>query len=246
VAVLLNVFDKILLALDRKNIPANLPFLLTLVTGGAVGVFLFSKFITALLYSYETYIYYCFIGIIIGCLPVIYKRARYNKVKLKNISVFFIGLSFMIFLAAAGGGAGLYHTLTQIGTASPVYYLWLFFAMCVSAAVIILPGVSGAVILLLFGVYPIAMEVISTLHLPLLSLMAAGALTGGVMGILVLKKMLKSHPQALYFAILGLIIGSIFSIYPGFTMNHEGILCVILAIVFMFASYAFSRKAYSV
>ena len=242
-AVLLNCFDKILLALDAKNISKNLPFLAAIGVGCVCGIFLFSKFITGLFNNHETYIYYCFIGIIIGCLPMIYKRAKYKKVKARNIPVFFFGLSFMIFLSASEGGADLSHTLENIGQGSPAYYCWLFFATAVGAAVVILPGISGAVILLLLGVYKTAIEAISTLYLPVLLPVAAGALTGLVIGVTVLKKMLRFHPQALYFAILGLIIGSIFMLFPGFTRSKEGFLCVGLAALFMSASYWFSRKA---
>ena len=238
----MNVFDKILEALDVKNIFKNLPFLVSLGLGCVSGIFLFSKVVAGLLNSFVVYIDYCFIGIIIGCLPMIYKRAKHEKVKYHNIPVFLIGFSFMIFLAITGSGAGLSNTLEQIDTGSPAYYMWLFFAAATGAAVVILPGISGAVILILFGVYRIALEAISSLYLPVLLPVAAGALTGGIVGIVVLKKMLRFHHQALYFAILGLIVGSIFTIFPGFTMGKEGVLCIVLVILFASVSYFLSRK----
>ena len=243
-AVVLNIFDKILLALDVKNIHKNLLFLVPLGFGCLCGIFLFSKVVTGLLNSFDVYIDYCFIGIIIGCLPMIYKRAKDKKVKYRNIPIFLIGFSFMIFLmVVAGSGAGLSHAFKQVAPGSPVYYLWLFFAAATGAAVVILPGISGAVILILFGIYRVALGAISSFYLPVLFPVAAGVLTGGVIGIVVLKKMLKSHPQTLYFAILGLIVGSIFSIFPGFTWGKEGAICIILAIFFASGSYFLSRKA---
>jgi len=242
-AVALNIFDKILMALDVKNISQNLLFLVSLGLGCMCGIFLFSKVVAGLLNTFVIYIDYCFIGIIIGCLPMIYKRAKHEKVKYRNIPIFLIGLSFMIFLAISGSKTGLSNTLEQIDTRSPVYYLWLFFAAATGAAVVILPGISGAVILILFGVYRVALEAISSLYLPVLIPVAAGALAGGVIGIVVLKKMLRFHHQTLYFAMLGLIIGSIFTIFPGFTWGKEGALCIILAIFFASVSYFLSRKA---
>ena len=174
---------------------------------------------------------------------MIYKRAKYEKVKYRNIPIFLTALSFMIFLTVSGGGTGLSHTLEQIDPSSPAYYFWLFFGTAAGAAVVIMPGISGAVILLLVGVYPIALESVSALYIPSLLPIAAGAITGCVIGIIVLKKMLRFHPQALYFAILGLITGSFFTIFPGFIWGAEGALCILLTVIFAVISYLFSKNS---
>lgn len=242
-AVLLNIFDKILLALDLKNFKRNLPFLALLGLGALGGVFLFSKFMSGLLDAYEMYINYCFIGMIIGCIPMIYKRAKYEKIKKRNISVFFVTLFFMIIIAVTGGQGDSNLTLEQLGSVTPAVCLWLFFAGAAGAVLAILPGISGTIILVIFGAYTVMLESVASFYFPVLAPLAAGMLTGCIAGIINLKKMLNSHPQALYCGILGLIIGSVFTIYPGFEKGINGALSILLMAAFVIITYLFSKKA---
>ena len=242
-AVLLNIFDKILLALSIKKLPGNMPFLSALGAGCVCGVFFFSKFMTGLLSSYGTYINYCFIGMIAGCIPMIYRRAKYERVKPRNVFVFFVTFFVMLLLVLFGSGNDFGNALNQSGYGSAAFYLWIFFAAVIGGAVMILPGISGTIILLLFGVYAVILESIASFYFPVLLSLAIGMLAGGVAGIIVIKKMLREHPQALYFAILGLIIGSVFTIYPGFVWGLEGAVCALFTVSLAAVSYMFSRKA---
>jgi putative membrane protein len=73
--------------------------------------------------------------------------------------------------------------------------------------------------------------------------MGAGVLLGAFVGIKFVKKMLRFHPQALYCAILGLIIGSVFTIYPGFSFDINGALSIIFMCVFAVFTYLFSKRS---
>jgi len=241
-AVLLNIFDRIMLALGLKNLRANLSFLATLGFGALCGIFFLSKFMTRLLNTYEMYINYCFIGMIIGCVPMIYRRAKYEKIKKRNAAVFFIALCLMVFIAVNGGGDHFIQMTPEIGRISPALFLWLFLSAAASAVIAILPGISGTLILLLFGTYTVTLEAVSTFYFPILAPVAVGILTGGIAGVIIIKKMLNFHPQALYCGILGLIIGSVFTIYPGFSPGKEGALSIVLMTAFVMITYLFSKK----
>ena len=54
--------------------------------------------------------------------------------------------------------------------------------------------------------------------------------------------MLRFHPQALYFGILGLMIGSIVIIWPGFTFDTQGLIAVIGLAVFTLTAYLLSSR----
>jgi ABC-type branched-subunit amino acid transport system permease subunit len=54
--------------------------------------------------------------------------------------------------------------------------------------------------------------------------------------------MLKSNPQELYSAILACIIGSLFVIYSGFTLNREGAISISFALLCAAFTYWLSRK----
>ena len=69
-----------------------------------------------------------------------------------------------------------------------------------------------------------------------------GVAAGGILGVKVIKNMLRFHPQVLYCAILGLMVGSIFVIWPGFASGLEGILAAAGFVAFTAAAYFLSSK----
>jgi putative membrane protein len=243
IAVLLNIYDKILYSISLVNIKKNLTFLAPLGLGVVCGIFSFSKLITVLLDRYEMIMYFCFIGLIMGSVPMIYRRAKYEKIKPQNAVIFACALVFMIVLAFAYYGSPANKTLAQLGGVSPSLLAWLFFAAFLSTVVMILPGISGSLMLLLLGAYVAAIEALSTLNAVLLGAMGTGVLLGAFVGVKFVKKMLRFHPQALYCAILGLVIGSVFTIYPGFSQDIAGVLSILFMCAFAVFTYLFSKKS---
>ena len=217
--------------------------MIPLAAGCGAGVFAFSKLMVTLLERYEMALSFCFIGLILGSIPMIYRRARYAQVKGRNLAVFFLCLAFMLTITILGGGELSNRTLAQMGGMSLPLALWLAASAAVSVVGMILPGISGSFVMLLLGVYAVALEAVANLNLPVLLPLCAGGLLGGVIGVKFIKNMLRFHPQALYFAILGLITGSIFTIWPGWTAGPEGFLSLALAVCFASLAYFFSRRS---
>lgn len=248
-AVILNIYDDILYAISWKNYKKNLPFLCLLCIGIVVGILGFSHTAAFLLENYEMQVYYCFIGLILGSIPLIYKKARHDRVKPRNIVIFFLALAFMIILTLLNNDIPTISMIEPNGSSSIIIsgpiiilYLWLFVVSIISTICMILPGISGSLIMLLFGTYTIVIEAVSNLNMPILTPVILGIIVGGIVGVKFIKKLLRFHPQALYFAILGLIIGSLFSIYPGYPAGIQGIICIILMIIFAAISYLFSHN----
>lgn len=241
-AVILNIYDKIMYAISLKNIRSNLKFLIPLAFGALAGIFALSNVIVGALERYPMVLKFCFIGLILGSIPAIFKRAKGEEMHSRNWLFFFLALAFMLFLAIVNPDAASNRTLEEFGGLTPWLCLWLFFTAAVSMIAMILPGVSGSLVMLLFGTYAAVMEAISDLNVPVLACVAPGILIGGIVGVKVIKKMLRFHPQALYFGILGLMIGSITSIWPGFTANAQGIIAIAGLIVFGLAAYLLSSR----
>jgi len=242
-AVILNIYDKILLALSVKNLKANSVFLATLVLGAGIGIFFFSKAITYLFENYYMATNFCFIGLVVGSIPMIYKKAKFDRVEKKSWIPFLLALLFMIALVIIklmpGTGDGLFSvkdldTLPLIG--------WLFISAVISTIGMILPGISGSFLMLLFGVYTITLKAISEFDLGILAPLAAGIIIGGLLGVNLVKIMLIKHPQATYFGILGLMIGSIFIIFPGFEISMQGLAAGAGFILCCLGSYLFSLR----
>lgn len=241
-AVILNIYDKILYAVSLKNIKKHLQFLIPLALGAVAGVFALSNVIVSLLTSHAMLLNFCFIGLVLGSIPSLYKKARNQKTKPRNVVLGVIAFAFMLFISYLNQGEISNKSLADFGGISITLCLWLFAAVGISTVAMILPGISGSLMMLLFGVYAVVMEAVADLNFLLMIPIGIGVLTGLFVGVKVIKKMLRFHPQALYFIILGLVAGSIFAIYPGFVPSLEGFLSLAGFAVFALLAYFLSSR----
>jgi len=221
--VILNIYDPIILAFSKERIRESIPFLLLIGGGTLTGILLFSNGITFLIRNYEMATMYCFMGLVVGSIPLLWKKARYEKLKKKNLLPFFIALFFMLGLLLvemmAGPGQGAF---SPERLSYPALAGWLFLSAIVSTIGMILPGISGSFVMLMLGAYFITMEAISAFDMAILIPVGAGILLGGFFGVKIVGALIKDHPQALYMGILGLMIGSVALLYPGFETSLEG------------------------
>ena len=118
--------------------------------------------------------------------------------------------------------------------------LKLFFSGIVAAVAMIIPGISGSFMLLLLGCYATVITAVSDLNIPMLIILAAGCGIGIILGSKIIDKLLKTHAQATYFTILGLVVGSLPHMYPGFAFDAQGIAAIVLMAVGASTAYWFS------
>ena len=240
-AIILNVYESFFSSISVAYVQKNLLPTIIFLVGWAAGLLGVSSFIMFLLENYNMAISFSFMGLIIGCLPVIYKKATAGSVKKANVGFFFIAFAVMLFFALTGDDY-TNSTLEQLGGISPALIAWVFFASTISSMAMLVPGVGGSLMMLVFGIYALYIEAVSTLNPVLLITFGISMVLGVLAGIVITKKILELFSQALYFAILGFIAGSLFIIYPGFILNAEGVLSIILAIGFAALAYWFSTK----
>ncbi|MBR3788275.1 MAG: DUF368 domain-containing protein [Firmicutes bacterium] len=240
-AVILNIYDKIMYAISPKGLKENLKFLVPLGIGAVLGVFLLSNVIVAAMENYPMILNFCFIGLVLGSLPAIFKRAKGDGIHNRNWLFFAAALLLMIILTFANPDASAGKSLEDFGGISFIFCVWLFITAAIGCVSMILPGLSGSLILLLLGTYGVIMEAIASFNFLLIGVTGLGVLTGGVVGIKVIKKMLRFHPQALYFGILGLMVGSMIIIWPGFNMSTQGVIAIAGFIGFTLIAYLTSR-----
>ncbi len=242
-AVILNMYDKLLNAVSFKNLKKNLPFLVTIGLGGVVGILAFSKVIVVLLNDYPLILNYIFIGLIIGSLPIIIRHSKkgYGKIKLYNCIFGLVTFGLMIWITVVESGNITNQSLADMGGLSTSLIIYLFVASFISSVAMLLPGISGSLLLLIFGVYAVIIESIDGFYFPILIPVALGVGLGILIGVKLIRELINRFPQPIYLAILGLMIGSIFPIWPGFQISFQGILAIILAVAFGAVAY-FSSK----
>ena len=170
---------------------------------------------------FETHIYQVsslFIGFIIFAIPLIIKEEKENvKWKYKNLIFTLIGIiivsAITYFNPQTGSGANIDITSPNIGL-----LIYVFIAGMIAISAMILPGISGSTLLLIFGLYmPIITGIKETLHfnlsyIPVLFVFGLGIIAGIALIIKAVKKALEKYRSQTIYLIIGLMIGSIYAI----------------------------------
>lgn len=206
--VLTGIFDKSIAAITNPF--KYWKFLFSLISGIVVGVALFSFFIHQLLSINLIATTYFFIGLIISSLLVFFKK----EISKFNSTYFIIGV-LVIFL------------LDYTTWLSSSHILLLLVAGFISGGVVIIPGISGSLVLLVLGQYKTVLGLINELlrldfsNILQLIYFGLGGFLGLVTSAQLLKKLLQTHRDELMNVVIGLIIGSIFMLIPtkGYDLN---------------------------
>ena len=228
-AVVIGIYDKLIGAVSdlRKDFKNSVIYLFPIGVGALLGIVLFSHLIEFLLRDFTMPTNIFFLGLILGSIPMIFKRAtqkRFEKVSILPFLVCFAVMMLMTFFQnVSDEGSALITTLTA-GTA-----IRLVLSATVAAACMIMPGISGSMVMVLLGVYTSVLTAISSMNIPVLIPVAIGVLAGILLGAKVINLCLRRYEQQTYFAILGLIAGSILPICfnAGYTPGFQTVLSVI-------------------
>lgn len=242
-AVVLGIYDQLLAAISFKNLKKNILFLLPIGIGAGLGILLLSRAIKFLILNYAMCTNFAFIGLILGSVPMIWTRLKNSAPdgKLHPWGALWILPTFalMILFMVLDNGAIENAAVTAL---TPAFTVKLTLASAVSAFAMILPGVSGSFVMLLLGTYTTVITAISDFNVIMLIPVAAGCGLGLLFGAMFISKLIKRFPQQTYAAIMGLILGSLFNIFPGFTFDLQGIISLLLMAAFGYLSWWFSRR----
>lgn len=242
-AVILKIYDKLLdaISLNIQKLKKNIGFLLALGVGILLSIFITSVVLTKLFDNFPVATKMTLVGIVIGSLPMIWKEATSeSSFKPVNIIPFLLSLGVMIVMFIidnSGTAESVVQTEFNFGLA-----LKLFIGGIVAAFSMIIPGISGSLMLTIMGLYETATEAISTLNFALIIPIGLGAVAGILAGAKLISMLLSKFKQGTYALILGLIVGSILAIFPAeFKFNTEGIISIILGIVGIFTPWLLEK-----
>lgn len=247
-AVVLNLYDKLIGAFSnlRHRWKDSLKLLIPVVVGAGLGIVAFSWLIKFLLEKFPLATNYFFIGLIIGSIPMIFHRATYKGFRPLNLIPFALALGLMVGLAFVSQDDSATELIRKLDAASAAK---LFFFSIIAAAAMILPGVSGSMILMIFGIYTSVLTAISEMNILVLLPVAVGVIVGIVGGAKLIGLFLKRCPQATFWTILGLILGSLFALFKntGFSFSVEAIFAILLllfgaVVAFLFSTDKFREK----
>lgn len=249
-AIILNIYDKLmeLVTLNISVIKKNLSFIIPLLLGVAVGIVGFSKLMKLSLQYYPTQTFFCFIGIVIGSLPLILHKAKqHESIQTKGYIAFICALGIMIALSFTNGDKESAKELIKYTSLNVTSFIVIFLSMAIAAATMIVPGISGSLILIIIGTYgTIYGYIIAEFYIPLLIPAGLGAIFGLIGGAKLIKYMLHKYHQLTYCIILGLLIGSLFELYKQsgiiIALNTTFITSFIMMFLLMGMVYYFSKQ----
>lgn len=223
IAFLMGFFDKFINSLNylmkgtKEEKIKSIKFLAKIFVGWIVGMGL-AVTILANLFDKEIYkMSSLFLGFIIAAIPVMIMEEKESvKGKYKNIIWAIVGAVTVILLSSLKMGSNL--DLTHLNI---VMFIYIFIAGMLAISAMVLPGISGSTILLSFGLYiPVINGVKDFLHFDfssftLLFALGLGILFGVATVLRLIKKLLDNHRSAIVYAIIGMMIGSLYAIVIG-------------------------------
>lgn len=250
-ALTLGIYEKFIEAISHffDKLKENIKFLVPIFLGIGLSLLTMSNVITEAFEHYPVPTAFLFMGLVIGGIPMLSNKVKKSKER-NQVSSYIIALitfALVIVLAFSDQlfGSGLSDvTLKNLDLTG---YILLFLVGLVAAATMVIPGVSGSLVLMLLGYYlPVVNTIKDLTHFNnivdnCLILIPFGL--GVVVGIVVIAKiiewLLKKYEAKTYFGVLGFIIASIIaipvSVYNEYgTLSYsliEGIIAVILLVV---------------
>lgn len=222
-AIILGIYEKFIGAISHffKNFKENFKFLILIFIGIGLSLITMSNIID---YSYENFplpTTLFFVGLVIGGIPLLYNKVR-GKAEMKKASswiIFAITFMIVIFMALAN------KIFTGIGTVDFanidfIGYILLFIVGAIAAATMIIPGVSGSLVLMLLGYYYPIINVLKELtqfnnilnNLVIVVIFGLGVLIGIVLISKLIEFLFNKYETKTYFGVLGFIFASIIAI----------------------------------
>ena len=231
VAFILGFYDDFITSLDdifRGTWEAKKKaaiYLIKILIGWTVG-FLLAASILADLFNTKIYeMSSLFLGFIIFAIPLVIKEEKsVLHGKYKNIIFAILGIALVVAITIASTNSSININLQEMNIGTIIY---VFVVAMIAISAMILPGISGSTILLIFGIYiPIMNKIKSFMHfdfsaIPSLVIFGLGIIFGIMVFAKVARKCLEKHRSETVYAILGLMLGSIYSIFMGPTTLTE-------------------------
>lgn len=222
--VTMGIYDKLIHAITHlfKEFKKSVITLIPIVIGMGLGIVGLAKVIELMFVKAPIQTNLLFIGLIIGGLPMMAKKVKGSGVKLQYVVGFLALFALVIVLALLDGTVGADADLSfSIG-----HCIMLVIVGVIAAATMVIPGVSGSMMLMLLGFYEPVIATINSLVGSLTAGDAAGIIAGCgvlipfgigvVVGIFIvaglIEFLLKKCPHMVFWCIIGLIVASPFAI----------------------------------
>lgn len=178
----------------------NGSFLLPVLLGIAIAIFSLARLMTYLLTYHPIAIWSFFFGLIIASALLVARQiGRWDWRSL---------------LAFVAGAAAAWWITVATPAETPNDWWFVMLSGAIAICAMILPGISGAFILLLLGKYQYIMQAVGDLNIPVMAIFVVGAAAGIVSFSHLLSWLLKHWHDVTVAVLMGFMVGSLNKVWP--------------------------------
>ncbi|PIN73927.1 DUF368 domain-containing protein [Candidatus Woesearchaeota archaeon CG10_big_fil_rev_8_21_14_0_10_45_16] len=227
-AFITGIYQRLIHALSsiklRKIHHLDYQLLAPLGLGIVTSILLLSKLMSYLLLTYPAVTFSFFFGVIVASAVFLIKKAGKLNVEKSIFAVIgFLGAYLM------AGAAVIYlsHSLITI-----------FFTAMLAICAMLLPGISGAFLLLLLNQYQYILESLQALRISVIATFVAGAITGLLLFSKVIDYLLKHFKHLTISFLIGLMLGSLRIPWQQMATSSDTLTIVLVAVIgFLLVSF---------
>lgn len=178
----------------------NGSFLISVVLGIAISIFSLAKLMTWLLEHHPIFIWSFFFGLIIASSVLVAKE-------IKQWNIFTV-------IALIAGACIAYAITVMTPAETPNTWWFIILSGAIAICAMILPGISGAFILLLMGKYSYILGAVSSFNIGVILLFVVGAVAGIISFSHLLSWLLKNYHTLTVSLLTGFMVGSLNKVWP--------------------------------
>lgn len=212
-----------LISSDKIGRINALKFLTKIGVGWVVGFILSVLFITSIFEKNIYEINSLFLGFIIASIPIIVKSEKRTLASnYKNIIFLIIGIIIVCGLTYFNPITSKGHSFSvRADNLSLAFGAYIFISGMIAISAMVLPGISGSTILLIFGLYTPILNAIKQVlkfnfeYLPSIIIFGFGIIAGILLTVRVVRSLLRKFRAQTIYCIIGLMIGSIYAVIMG-------------------------------
>ena len=253
-AVSMGIYDRLIHCISHpfKDLKNNILFLFPIALGMGISIIASAFGIDYLFESFPLQTNLLFVGLIMGSLPTIYGKVKAVTMRLGHVLAAVIFFAIVVGMAVLNGAGDSYVQLE----ANITGMILLFFVGVVASATMVIPGVSGSMMLLLLGYYNPILDTIKAFFVAVLDfdfptlfgtvLLLAPFGIGVLVGMVVIAKMIEMvferFPSYAYWAIIGLLFGSPIAILMVATFYAINVVSIVTGLIALLCGLVISNK----
>lgn len=226
IALLLGIYNQFIASISgifSRRFWPSFTFLIPIIIGMLLAMGSLSNLFNYLLSQHHIPTMFFFGGLIIGIVPYLLKISNYKtSFTTKHYMMVIAGIAILIVITLMNNGDK--HAGETLTLSTGLIINYFIAGMCASSAML-LPGISGSFMLLVFGVYGTVMLAISEVvklnftGLPILLAVGFGVLAGFIISSKIIQYFLTHHKLMTFALIIGFVVGSLFAVFPGLPTN---------------------------